>query len=187
MAKRKHRTTYQKATADLEAEGRRQCGILYGSTALALSRHWSKGRVAILKLFDITGEVWKTCVSTNLHSMIEMCETETGITITNESGKDWRDLPYLNGTLDTVPMTNAQWVYMRQQQVKWIAPQVMACILVALHRKYGFGFDRCARIYSQIQEIAASYGDDPQKIHDACLAETGINVTEVYTQKRSAS
>jgi hypothetical protein len=183
----KHKTAYQKANAALEAEGRRQCGILYGSTALALSRHWNKGRVAILKLFDVTGEVWHACASTNLHSMIEMCETETGIEIQRGDGKSWRDLPYLNGSLDTVPMTNAQWVYMRQQQVKWIAPQVMACILVALHRKYGFGFDRCSRIYSQIQEIAASYGNDPQKIREACLKETGINITEVYTQKRSAS
>ena len=184
MAKRKHRTTYQKATADLEAEGRKQCGILYGSTALALSRHWNKGRAAILKLFDVTGEVWHTCASANLHSMIEMCETETGITITNESGKDWRDLPYLNGTLDTVPMTNAQWVYMRQKQKQWIAPQVMGCILIALHRKYGFGYDRCARVYSQIDAIRGKFGNDPQKIHDACFKETGINVEDVYTSKR---
>jgi hypothetical protein len=76
---------------------------------------------------------------------------------------------------------------MRQQQVKWIAPQVMACIMVALHRKYGFGFDRCSRIYSQIQEIAAPYGDDPKRIREACLKEAGINITEVYTQKRSVS
>ena len=119
--------------------------------------------------------------------MIEMCETETGITITNESGKGWRDLPYLNGTLDTVPMTNAQWVYMRQKQKQWIAPQVMGCIMVALHRKYSFGYDRCSRIYSQIQDIAASYGDDPKRIREACLKETGINITEVYTQKRSTA
>ena len=73
----RHKTAYQKANAALEAEGHRQCGILYGSTALALSRHWGKGRVAILNLFDVTGEVWHTCASTNLHSMIEMCETES--------------------------------------------------------------------------------------------------------------
>lgn len=183
----RHKTAYQKANAALEAEGRKQCGILYGSTALALSRHWGKGKIAILNLFEVTGSVWRDCASTNLHSMIEMCETETGIEVQCGNGKSWRDLPYLNGSLDTQPMTNAQWVYMRQRQCKWIAPQVMACIMIALHRKYGFGFDRCARVYAQIQDIAASYGDDPKKIHDACLKETGINITEVYTQKRSTA
>ena len=118
------------------------------------------------------------------HSMIEMCYRETGIEIQRGDGKSWEDLPYLNATLDTGQMSNAQWVYMRQQQVKWIAPQVMACIMVSLHRKYGFGYDRCARVYSQIDAIRGEYGNDPEKIRDACKKETGINVEDVYTRKR---
>lgn len=186
MAKRKkrHRTAYQKATANIETEGRRQCMMLYGAAGLALCRHHNKGRQAILNLFDLTGEVWHDCAKTNKHSMIEMCYRETGIEIQRGDGKSWEDLPYLNATLDTGQMSNAQWVYMRQQQIKWIAPQVMACIMVSLHRKWGFGFDRCARVYSQIDAIRGEYGNDPEKIRDACKKETGINVEDVYTRKR---
>lgn len=184
MAKKRHRTAFQKANADLEAEGRRQCMLLYSATALALRRHWNKGRQTILSLFEITGDTWRSCAETNEHSMIEMCEQETGIEIQCGNGKTWRDLPYLNGTLNTGRMTNAQWVYMRQRQKQWIAAQVTACILIALHRKYGFGFDRCARIYGQIQEIEAEYGMDQKKIQEACRAETGINVYDIVTKPK---
>lgn len=182
--KRKHRTAYQKATANIEAEGRKHCMILYSAAALALCRHWGKGRQTIISLFDITGEVWQDCAKTDERSMIEMCETETGIEVQNGSGKSWENLPYLNGTLSRKRMTNAQWVYMRQKQAEWIPAQIMACILVALHRKYGFGFDRCAKFYGQVQEIEAEYEMNPDKVRAACIEETGIDVTDAFLQRK---
>ena len=186
MGKHK-RTAYQKACAKIEEEGRKQCFLLYGAAGIALYRYWGLRTVAISRLFEITGEVWRTCANDNMKSMIEMCEEETGIEIQCGNGKSWRDLPYLNATLDTMHMSNAQWIYMRQQQVKWIAPQVMGCILVALHRKYGFGFDRCSRIYNQIKDIEAEYKDDPKQVKAACLELTGVNVEAVVTTKREES
>jgi len=184
MAKkrRRKRTAYQKACERIETEGRRQCFLLYSAAALALHRHWGKKKVTIIRLFEITGEVWHDCAEDNTRSMIEMCEKETGIEIRNESGKSWEDLPYMNATLDTSRMSYAQWIYMRQQQVKWIPAQVMACIMVALHRKYGFGYDRCARFYEQVREIEAQYGMDPERIRMACIKETGIDVTDAFLQ-----
>lgn len=184
MAKRRHRTAYQQSTAALEREGRKQCFIIYGASAIALYRHWNKKKLAITRLFDITSAVWQDCAATNLHSMIEMCENETGIEVQNGEGKSWRDLPYLNATLNQYQMTNAQWVYMRQQQIKWIAPQVVSCIMIALHRKYRFGFERCGRFYQQVDEIRAEYGNDPDRIREECRKLTGIDVADSTTKKR---
>lgn len=182
MAKRRHVTAHEKALRHIEAEGRRQCFLLYGAAGLALYRYYGKKQTAISRFFELTGEVWRDCAKDNLHSMVEMCEEETGIEIQCGNGKSWHDLPYLNARLDTGRYTNAQMVYIRQQQAAWIPAQVMACILLSLHRKYGFGFDRCARVYAQIQEIEAEYGMDPQKVRDACLEETGINVFDIITK-----
>ena len=182
MAKKRHRTAYQKSTAALEAEGRKQCFLLYSATAIALFRHWNKRKTAILSLFEKSGEAFHDCAQTIDYSMIEMCEKETGITVTNETNKDWEDLPYLNGTISAKPMTNAQWVYMRQQQKKWVAPQVMAGIMVALHRKYGFGFDRLSRIYSQIQDIEDEFDHNSERIQKAARELTGINIYDIVTQ-----
>lgn len=184
MAKRKHRSTYHKATDALEAEGRKQCFIIYGASAIALWRHYGKRQQAITRLFDITSEVWQDCARTNQHSMIEMCERETGIEIQNGEGKSWRDLPYLNASLNQRRMSEAQWIYMRRQQIKWIAPQVMACIMIALHRKYGFGFDRLSRFYGQADEVRGEYNNDPDVIREECFNLTGIDVADTTTKKR---
>lgn len=183
MAKRKHKTAYQKALEQIETEGKHQCTLLYGATALALSRHWGKKQTAISRVFDISKDIWRECAATNKHSMLEMCEEETGIEVQNGSGRSWHDLPYLNARLDPGRMTNAQWVYMRQQQIKWIAPQVMACILLALHRKNGFGYDRCARIYAQVQQIQEDYRYDEKMIRTACMEEIGISIIDVFTKE----
>lgn len=184
MAKRKHRSTYHKATDALEQEGRKQCFIIYGASAIALWRHYGKRQQAITRLFDITSEVWQDCARTNQHSMIEMCENETGIEIQNGEGKSWRDLPYLNASLNQMRMSEAQWIYMRRQQIKWIAPQVMACIMIALHRKYHFGFDRLSRFYQQIDAVRGEYNNDPNVIREECRKLTGVDVADATTKKR---
>lgn len=185
MARRK--TAYQKAMEALEREGRKQCFVLYGATAMALWKHWEKRQNTITRLFDITSEVWQTCASTNEKSMIEMCETETGIEVQCGDGKSWENLLYLNGRLPETPLTNAQMVYMRQQQKKWIAPQVMACLMVALHRKYGFGYDRLVRIYAQIKEIEYEFDSDEKKIREACFQLTGIDVADSVTKAKESA
>lgn len=184
MAKHR-RTAYQKATEALEEEGRKQCMLLYSATAIALNQHWNKGKQTILSLFEVSADAFHGCAETNKYSMIEICEKETGITVLNETGKSWEDLPYLNGTLRSKPMTTAQWTYMRMQQIKWIPSQVMACIMIALHRKYGFGFDRLSRFYGQVDEVRAEYGGDADRIREECRQLTGIDVADTTTKKEA--
>ena len=187
MGKRKHQSGYRKATDALEQEGRKQCFIIYGSSAIALWRHHGKRRQAITRLFDITSEVWQDCARTNQHSMIEMCERETGIEVQNGEGKSWRDLPYLNASLNQRRMSEAQWIYMRHQQIKWLAPQIMACIIIALHRKYHFGFERCGKFYGQVEEIRMEFDADPDRIREECFKLTGIDVADSVTKAREKS
>ena len=176
----KKQNPLQKATRRIETEGRKHCLCIYSATAMALWQHWGKKQEAINRIFELSHVVWNECAKDHDHSMIQMCETETGIEITNGDGKGWRDVWFLNGH-DPGPMSYTQWLYMRQQQVKWVRPQIMACIMVSLHRKYGFGYDRCARIYQQIQDILDEHGNNPERIRKACLQETGINVVDIVT------
>ena len=182
--RKKHRNPLVKAAKQIEIRGNKHCICLYSATAIALWRHWGKKKEAINRLFDLSHVVWNECAKDHDHSMIQMCETETGIEVQCGNGKTWRDLPYMNGSLQTARMTEGQWIYMRQQQIKWIAPQVMACIMIALHRKYGFGFDRLSRIYGQIQEIEAEFQDDDAKIRDYCRKELMIDIYDVFTRPR---
>ena len=180
MAKRRM-TGHEKAYKKIGEEGKRQCFRLYSAAAIALYRYYDKKQQAITNFFRMSLETWKDCAKDYNSSMIQMCEEETGIEIQNGDGKSWKDLPYLNGSLNPGMMTYEQWTYMRLQQVKWVRPQIMACLLLTLHRKYGFGYERCSRIYGEIQEIEAEYRMDPKKLRKACHEEVGIDVADIVT------
>lgn len=179
----KRQNPLQKATRRIETEGRKHSLCIYSATAIVLWKKWGKRQEAISRFFRASHDVWKQCATDQDCSMIKMCEAETGIEIQNGDGSSWRDVMYLNGTIPE-NMTYAQILYMRQQQLKWIRPQIMACMLIALHRKYGFGFERCGRIYQQIQEIEAEYRANPERLRKACYELTGIDVAETVTTDR---
>ena len=165
----------------MNEEHDKQDRILRAAALITMHRHWGWRQKRLLGLLEMIDEVISECGDTRQKSMIQMLDEETGIELQNGDGKSWRDVAYLNGSINPGMMNEAQWLYMRQQQVKWIRPQVMACIMVSLHRKYGFGYDRCARIYQQIQDILDEHGNNPERIRKACLQETGINVVDVVT------
>ena len=60
----------------------------------------------------------------------------------------------------------------------------MACILIGLHRKYGFGYDRCARVYSQIEEIEREFKSNVKRIQRAALEEVGVDINEMLHRQR---
>lgn len=181
---RRHKSAEAAAIKKIMAEGRKQSYLHYSATALALSRNWNMKQAAIIKIFEAAREVMKECEGDIDKSMIQMCEAETGIEIQNGDGRSWRDLAYLNSSLDMGPLTQTKVLYMRQQQVKWVAPQIMACLLIAMHRKKGFGFERCQRLYQQVQEIIGDYDQNVDKIRKACLEETKVNITDILEREQ---
>ena len=179
----KRQNPLQKATRRIETEGRKHCLCIYSATAMVLWQYWGKKQEAINRLFDLSHDVWKECATDHDHSMIQMCEAETGIEIQNGDGVSWRDVMYLNGTIPE-NMTYAQVLYMRQQQLKWIRPQLVACMLITLRQKYGFGFERCWRFYGELEEVIAEHRANPERLLKACFELTGIDVAATVTTDR---
>ena len=167
----------------INREGDKWAVNMYAALALALSRHHRMKEVAITRLIDVTWSAWKECAVNSDASMIKMCAEEVGIEIQNGSGVSYTDVAYLNGQ-DLGDMTYEQILYMRAQQLKWVRPQIIACILVGLHRKYGWGYTRLDRIYRQIDEIDMEYKSNPKSLARAALEETGVDVKEMIFKKR---
>lgn len=180
----RHRDPIREADRKLQEEGERQVQLIYSSAALALWRNWGWRKDRIRRLFELSQDIWEECAKDIDHSMIEMCEAETGIEIQNGSGKSWRDLHYLNSKVNPGRMTPAKWIYMRRKQMEWMAPQVVAGIMLALHRKYSFGYDRCARVYAQINAVERECGMDHKRAIEACRKETSINIYKIYGSEK---
>lgn len=179
MRRQAHIQAYKK----LEKEGDKWALILYSGLALAMYRHWGMKKTAVTRLVDVTWDAWRECAADHDSSIIKMCEEVTGIEVQNGSGTSWRDVPYLSGE-KLGQMTEEQWLYLRQQQIKWVRPSIMACILIGLHRKYGYGYDRCLRVYQQIQAIEDEYKGNQKKICKAALEEVGVDIDDMMHRRR---
>ena len=163
---------------DMDRELMRQCRLIYSCTAVALKRSYNWEKRGILKLMDLTHEVWKECAATNEKSMIQMLDEETGVELQNGSGKSWKDLAFLNSRISMGQMTLPQWMYMRRQQMKWIPAQVTACVLLALKRKCGFDADRIAEIYQKLLAVEQENLFDEELAMEQCRRETLVNIDD---------
>lgn len=163
-----------------------EVAIIYSSAAIALSRYWGWGKKRITDLADLTQVVWHECAQTNLKSMPQMLEEETGIEVQNGDGQSWHDLGFLNVDVDVRwnrKTARSQWIYMRKKQQKWVSPNVTACLLLSLYRKCGFGAERCGRLVTQMIGVQNEYGRDPDRLKAACRLEAGIGIIDYMDSK----
>lgn len=168
----------KKADIELEKELHTQIGRVYSSIAIALNNDgWGSDKLKTL--MDRTSAYWDECAKTNEKSMIEMLYDETGIELKPDpNGKSWYEVPYLNAKLRTTRMNKAQWIYMRQQQKKWVGAQVTACILYTLHRRWGYGFQRITKLLNDADAIRSDYNDNPKALREACRTITSVSLID---------
>ena len=173
-----------KADRELEEEIKRQEVIAFSAAVLAMHRYYGWSDNQLRGMLRFCAVITASCASTTQLSLIQMLDDETGIELQNGDGRSWQELAYLNASLKPgQQMTTSQWIYMRNRQKKWVEPQLMACILLGLHRMKGYGFTSLKRIYSQIAGIEAEYGWNKDALHAACLDATGISAVEYVNQQ----
>ena len=57
-----------------------------------------------------------------------------------------------------------------------ITPQIYAAMAIALHRTYGFGYERINRAFLESQKIWQAYDGDVDGMVKQCEEETGVTV-----------
>jgi len=178
--KRKKHNSIARSAVILDKKLNEEVGIIYSAAAIALHRYWGWGKDRIISLADMTREVWHECAKTNLRSMPQMLEEETGVEVQCGDGTSWHELAFLNAGIEKYNrMTNEQFLYMRAKQVRWVAPNVMSCLLLSLYRRCGFGGDkRLPRVAAQIAEVREEFGNSEEALRAACLKETGISIVD---------
>lgn len=166
----------------LEAEMDKQSKLNFSALMLVLYREYGYRSERLSNVLRESLNAFDECSEAqDEKSMIQMLEEETGIEIQSGDGKSWRDLPYLNNQAwDGVPFSAPKRIAMRQAQMKWIKPSVNAGILLAMHRLYGFGHDRCARLYQQMEEVLGDYNYEIKTVIEKCKEETGVSIVRYY-------
>lgn len=57
-----------------------------------------------------------------------------------------------------------------------MVPQIYAAMAIALHRTYGFGYDRINRVFVESQHIWQEFVGAGDEMIELCEKETGISV-----------
>ena len=57
-----------------------------------------------------------------------------------------------------------------------MVPQIYAAMAIALHRTYGFGYDRINRVFVESQHIWEEFVGAGDEMIELCETETGISV-----------
>lgn len=173
---------YKKVMKDITKEMHKQIDIFYAAASVIWWKEYGWREKRIMRRFDTTTKLWDECNEWGVKkSMLQMLEEETGIEM-SLSGYDrsYHEFSYLDGSVwDGKLLTIPQTIYMHQQQRKWLAPLILACICLSLHRDEKWGADRIARFISQVDAMRQEYGERPDRFRKLMEEVTDLPVDQI--------
>lgn len=181
MKRPKQNPALRKANAELEAELKKQIARVIPAAAILL---WRKGwrKLRIGRRLVTAMEVWGECADAgDKKSMMQMLEEETGIEIQLTGyDKSFHELSYLDakawdGHAPSVP----ELIYIRHQQKKWIAPQILAAICISMYRDEHIGVDRIAEFIVAVNSFMDAHGDRLSEYREILEKETEFEFGEL--------
>ena len=172
----------KKVEMELNREMAKQIEILYAASSVIWWREYGWRKTRIMRRFNTSAEIWGECADHGIYkSMLQMLEEETGIEM-QLSGYDrsYHEFSYLDGDAwDGKLLTLPQTIYMHQQQKKWLAPLILACICLSLHRDEHWGPERIARFIQQVDAMRQEYGERPDRFRALMKEVTDLPVDEI--------
>jgi hypothetical protein len=82
--------------------------------------------------------------------------------------------------LNSRQLSRQQIYFMRRQQMTWIGSLVLACILLGIHRREGFGSARIQRLYDQIIEIGSENKWSVDKLDSKLMELVGLSISDDF-------
>lgn len=169
---------YNKAMAELQESINRAGYILFPSLALALYEEFGWKKEHISRVLKVCQAVWIECSETVGVSMVQMCYDETGISVTNDSGKDFEELSYLSEKYwqeakkhNHFKTRDQELIYLatvRRKQSEWMEAVITSGIFLAMHRREGFGYDRNMRLYERMRTVKLAHDNNPEELCNVC-------------------
>lgn len=173
-----------KSYRDLQAEVRKQTGIIFPVSVIVLWQNFGFRDKRIGDVLEHVRAVLNELINDpQERSPIQILDEETGIEMRLDGEKrPWREISYLNGKAwkrDKHRLNAAQIIYANQQQKKFVAPNLLSTFCVALHRHYGFGFERLSRFMAQADDLRRKYGEQPDNYSELFNKTTGMELKKM--------
>lgn len=172
----------KKAQMELGKEQLKQIDIIYPACAIVWWKEYGWRDIRIGRRFNTSQVVWNECARYGIEkSILEMLEEETGVDMQLSGVDDWHRLAYFcKDKWDGKPLTTPQTIYMHQQQKKWIAPMLLACICISLHRDERWGAERIGKFIGQVDALRMELGENREKFAERMYEVTGYHPGDIF-------
>lgn len=166
-----------KAYEKVNVEMKKQLGIIMPAAAVVLWKDFGWRKTRIIRRFNTTAKAVNECADYGpAKSMMQMLEEETGIELQFADFQSFHEFQYLDSEKwDGKGLTPMQMIAMYGRMKKWIAPQILAGLCLALHRDEGFGAERLGRFIGAVDAMRQELGEDPKRYTAALEEATDIS------------
>jgi len=173
--------TVLNAYKKIGVEMNKQVNIILPAAAVVLWKQFGWRKVRILRRLVTTSKVVNECGQMGpMKSVMQMLEEETGIELQLSGYPSYHEFSYLDSNKwDGKGLTKPQMVAMYGKMAKWIAPQIIAGICLALYRDEGFGAERLGRFISGLDAIRKELGEVPKSYKELLEKETDIKAADL--------
>ena len=147
---------YRKTEKRIIQEQRRQLKMINCAAFTALfEMGWDADR--IVERFNDTTDIYHELRDTG-KTAFELLEDETEIELMLDGEKGWRELDFFNHSGRTV--TIPQYIYTLNHRERFIIPQILATLLIAIHRIDHYDYDQLSNVITAIDNIRKECGQD---------------------------
>lgn len=164
----------RKAEQDVVREQKRQLRIM---NCVVFSILYKMGYDAdtIVQRFNEITQVWIECREKR-QSTFQILEEETGIELALEGEKSYKEFD--QNTYRTRNATIPEYIYSLHRRKRWIAPMILACVLVTLYRIDHWTDEQMEQFIMEDRQIRMECGDNVQTYENYMTRETGYTPRE---------
>lgn len=125
----------------------------------------------IVERFNDATEIWQECRAKHT-STFAMLEEETGIELALDGEKSYTEFDQLKfGGKDRTP---SEYIYSLHRRKRWVAPMMLSCMLLALHRVDDWSDEQMGEFIRITDEIRKANGEVVQNYVNMMISETGF-------------
>lgn len=163
-----------KSADKVNQERTKQVNIIYPCAGMIFWKYgWRLNRIN--KIFDLTSEVWHESISNHL-AILPMLEKETGIELTlMGTDQSYKELAWLCIETNDIMLTYEQAYFSNIRMIPWVPTMLLACLLIVLHRKEKFGYDRLSKFVVEMNQLRSEIGNKPKDYNRKLLELTGVD------------
>lgn len=167
--------------AKIKKETEEQFKLYCHVIAIVMAKYYKWSLNKIVELMKAVDTVYTDCHNEIETSSIELAWDEVGIDMAVETiNKPWYEVEYLNGMImENDSMDQKKYLYMLQQQLKWVPSCIIAAALVGMHRFEGWEGDNMVRFFNLIQVIRDEYDSDIDELAKVSFDLVGFTMTKV--------